>query len=157
MTRRAFAALFAALAGLPSPAADVSCIYDTVASSRDHTILSVAATEAGQAAALRTAGPLTLFAPTDAAFKKLDDAAVKRIATDPAAVKKLFEAHLAAGKLTEAELKKLAGKEVKTLGGRSLKVEDGKEGLRVGGAKVLASYPCSNGVIHVLDAVLPAK
>lgn len=159
MTRRTFtAALLAALAGLsrPAPGSDVSCIYDTLASSRDHTVLVAAAAEAKQTAALRNGGPLTLFAPTDAAFKRLDDAAVTKIAADSGAVQRLFQAHLAAGKLTETDLKKLSGRQIKTLGGGVLKVENGKDGLRVGGAKVVASYPCSNGVIHVLDVVLPA-
>lgn len=162
MTCRAFAAaLLAALLGLarpaPSPAADALCIHDTLAASRDHAVFFVAATEARQAAALRNAGPLTLFAPTDAAFKRLDDAAVKKIAADPDAVKKLFLAHLAPGKLSAADLAKVGGKEIKTLGGTVLKVENGKDGLRVGGAKVVATHQCSNGVVHVLDAVLPAK
>jgi uncharacterized surface protein with fasciclin (FAS1) repeats len=156
MTRRAFAAvLLAALAGFPSPAADVSCVYDTLASSRDHTVFIVAATEAKQAAALRNEGPFTVFAPTDAAFKKLDDATVKKVATDPDAVKKLVQAHLATGRLPAADLAKLAGKEIRTLGGAPLRIENGKDGLRVGGARVVASYECSNGVIHVLDAVVP--
>jgi uncharacterized surface protein with fasciclin (FAS1) repeats len=158
MTRRAFAAvLLAALAAVPSPAADVSCVYDTLASSRDHAVFIVAATEAKQVAALRNAGPFTVFAPTDAAFKTLDDATVQKIATDPSAVKKLVQGHLANGKLPAADLEKLAGKEIRTLGGTALKVEAGKDGLRVGGARVVASYECSNGVIHVLDAVLPTK
>jgi uncharacterized surface protein with fasciclin (FAS1) repeats len=160
MTRRTFAAAFAAaLAGLarpaPSPAADVESIYGVLGSLRAHTTLFVAAGEAEQAAALKGPGPLTLFAPTDDAFKNLAAGRVRDIATDPNAVPKLFQAHLAAGRVTEADLKKLDGREVRTLGGTALRVENGKDGLRVGGAKVLASIPCSNGVIHVIDGVLP--
>jgi uncharacterized surface protein with fasciclin (FAS1) repeats len=151
--------LLAALIGLarptPSPASDSASIYQTLATMKDHMILSVAVAEANEVAVLRAEGSVTLFAPTDAAFKKLDDATIKKVATDKDTVKKLFQSHLVNGKLTEEDLKKLDGKEIRTLQGTALKIEDGKDGLRVNGAKVVTSIPCSNGVIHVIDAVLP--
>jgi uncharacterized surface protein with fasciclin (FAS1) repeats len=160
MKRPLFApVLFAALLGLarpaPSPASDTASIFQTLAVMKDHTILFVAATEAKEVATLRADGPVTLFAPTDAAFKSLDDAAIKKIAADKDTVRKLFQSHLVNGKLTEEDLQKLDGKEIRTIQGTALKIENGKDGLRVNGAKVLASIPCSNGVIHVIDAVLP--
>ena len=154
------AIVLAALVGvvLPreAPAADTASIYDTLALMKDHSVLSVAVTEARETAALRGPGPFTLLAPTDAAFKKLDDATIKKIATDKETVKQLLHAHLVKGTWTAAELKKLAGKELSTLQWSTLKVEDAKDGLRVGGTKVVVTdVRCSNGAIHVIDAVLP--
>jgi uncharacterized surface protein with fasciclin (FAS1) repeats len=60
------------------------------------------------------------------------------------------------GKLTSAELKKLDGKELRTLQGTVLKVQSMQDGIHVGAAKIAtANIECSNGVIHVIDAVLP--
>ena len=150
-------ALVAILCSVPeAPASDAPSIYETLTLMKEHSVLSVAVTEAKEAAALKAQGPFTLFAPTDAAFKKLDAAAVKALATDREAVRRLLRAHLVTGKLTAGDLKKLAGKEVRTLQGGALKVEDAKDGLRVGGAKVtVTDVQCGNGVIHVIDAVLP--
>ena len=162
MTRLLFAAaLCAALLGLArppeSPASDTASIYQTLAVMKDHTILFVAVTEAKEAATLRGQGPFTLFAPADAAFKKLDDGSIRKIAGDAVTVKKLLQGHLVMGKVTLEDLKKLDGKELQTVGGTRLKVEVTKDDVRVGGAKLLfTDVECSNGLIHVTDAVLPA-
>jgi uncharacterized surface protein with fasciclin (FAS1) repeats len=152
----------AALAGLfasghaPAPASDATSIYETLATMKEHTILYVGVKEADEIKTLKGTGPFTLFAPTDAAFKKLDDATIKTIATDKAAVKKLLRAHLVVGKFTAEDLSKLGGKNLSTLQNTVLKVEATKDGLRVGGAKLVTTdIPCSNGVIHVVDVVLP--
>ena len=150
----------AALAGVfvsgHAPASDTTSIYETLATMKEHTILYVGVKEAGEITTLKGAAQFTLFAPTDAAFKKLDDATIKKIATDKAAVKKLLHAHLVMGKLTAEDLSKLDGKEIRTLQGNAVKIEVTKDGIRVGGAKVAtANIQCSNGVIHVVEVVLP--
>lgn len=161
MKARLFAAVaLAALLGLalptPAPAVDVSSIYDTLGLMKEHSVLYVAVTEAKETAALKGAGMFTLFAPTDAAFKALDAATIKKIAGNKAAVQQLLRAHLVAGKLAAADLKVLDGKEVRTLQGTALNVRDAKDGLRVGDAKLVTTdITCSNGVIHVIDVVLP--
>jgi uncharacterized surface protein with fasciclin (FAS1) repeats len=140
-----------------SPAVDTSSIYDTLRLMDNHTILYVAVTEAKEVAALKGEDQkLTLFAPTDEAFKKLDDDTIKKIATDKEAVRRLLRAHLMMGKLPTDKLKELDGKEMRTLQGNALRVTNGKDGLRVGGAKLaMSEVQCSNGVIHVIDMVLP--
>jgi uncharacterized surface protein with fasciclin (FAS1) repeats len=150
------AAIMGLLQPAVSPAADSVSIYDTLLTMKEHTILTVAVTEAKEVATLNGDGPYTLFAPTDAAFKKLDDATIKKIATDKAAVRKLLRTHVMPGKLTTAELNKLGGKTHRTLHGNEWPVQVLKEGYRVGGAKLLTTdIQCSNGVIHVIDTVLP--
>jgi uncharacterized surface protein with fasciclin (FAS1) repeats len=153
-------ALLAALIGvaLPerAPASDTGSIYDTLALMKDHTILFVAVTEGREVAALKGDGQYTLFAPTDEAFKKLDDATIKKIASDKDTVRQLLHAHLVLGKWTSDKLREANGKELRSLSGIPLKVTDTKDGLRVGGAKLTgANRQCSNGVIHVVDVVLP--
>ena len=159
MKGRLFAGFtLAALIGgaLAAPAADVASIYDTLALMNQHSVLYVAVSEAKEVAVLKGEGPYTLFAPTDAAFGELDAATVRAIATNKKTVKRLLNAHLVKGRLTTADLKKLDGQEVKTLQGGSLKVEVTKDGVRVGGVKVVATdIRSSNGVIHVVEKVLP--
>lgn len=154
------AAVLATVIGLALPgssrATGTESIYDTLALMKDHTVLNVAVIEAKEVAALKADGKFTLFAPTDAAFKALDDATIKKIATDKETVRQLLRAHLVAGKHAASDLKKLDGQNLKSLQGSAMKVENAKDGLRVGGAKLVTTdIICSNGVIHVIDAVLP--
>src|SRR5262245_13386530 len=116
-----------------APASDRASIYDTLAGMKNHTILLVAVNEAKEGPTLKSPGPHTLFAPTDAAFKKLDDATIQKIVTDKEMAKKIVQSHLMSGKLPGADLKGLTGKEVRMSNGTALKVEDIKDGLRVGG------------------------
>jgi uncharacterized surface protein with fasciclin (FAS1) repeats len=151
----AIVALAAALAlAARGPAADQKTIGETVAASRDHTILLVALTEAGLAESLEGKGPITLFAPTDAAFKKLGEEKLKELVKDRALLKKIVQAHVVAGKA-------LYAKDLAALGGKELngfKITANKEAVTIGGAKVApADVKCSNGVIHVIDAVLIPK
>jgi uncharacterized surface protein with fasciclin (FAS1) repeats len=152
--------VFAVLLGAALPpgarATDSSSIYKTLSERGDLTVLSVAVAEAKEVATLKGPGPYTLFAPTDTAFKNLPAAITKKIATDKEFVKKLVRAHLARGSRDAAALLAPGGKELPPLHGGALKIESAKDGLRVGGAKVVeANVGCSNGVIHVIDAVLP--
>lgn len=161
------AAVCGALVVQPAPAADRPTMYEALTQMKDHTVLYVAVTEAKEDAALKEDGNLTLFAPTDAAFKKLGATAVKQLATDKAAVRRLVRAHLMNDRyLTKKppeykgkELRTLTefdGKELPTLAGNSLKVEKTGDVFRVGGAKIEeADRVCSNGVIHIIDTVLP--
>ena len=138
-----------------SVAADQKTIGETIAASKDHTILVVALTEAGLVESLEGKGPLTLFAPTDAAFKKLGEEKIKELVKDRALLKKIVQAHAVTGKaLSAKDLVALDGKEV-----NGFNVVANKQGMTVGGAKITsADVKCSNGVIHVINTVLvPAK
>lgn len=160
MKTRLFAAVaLAVLCGAPmpsaAPASDTDSIYGRLTGMKDYAVLHVAVIEAKARPALQADGPYTLFAPSDAAFKKLDDAAIKLIATDKKAVLKLVGGHLVEGNYTTKELAEYEGKELRTLSGRTLKVEKMGDSFRVGGAKVVeADLRCSNGVIHIVDTVL---
>jgi len=61
--------------------------------------------------------------------------------------------HVVPGRVTAAQVAKL--KSAKTVEGQSLRIEAGKSGVMVNTAKVVkADIACSNGIIHVIDAVL---
>lgn len=159
MNARTFAAaVLVALLGClqPARASDRGTIYSTLTADERTTVLAVAAKEAGAIALLKGKDEYTLFAPTDAAFRKLGDEAIGQIAGNAKAVEKLLRAHLVKGKYTTAALKKkaAAGESLPTVSGEQLKIEDRADGLFVGGVKIEASdLECSNGVIHLLGGV----
>jgi uncharacterized surface protein with fasciclin (FAS1) repeats len=132
-------------------------VADELLASKEHTILVTAVKEAGLVESLKSKGPITLFAPTDAAFRNLGDDTIQAMVKDKTLVKNLVQAHIVEGKLTVAELAKLDGQQVKTLGGTTLKVA-GKNGTTVGDAKLAkADVACKNGTFLSIDRVLPLR
>jgi uncharacterized surface protein with fasciclin (FAS1) repeats len=154
-------ALVASLVAI-TPAArseEAKTIAGVVAGSKDHTILLALVKEAGLAETLSGKGEWTVFAPTDAAFKKIDADTLAKVKGDKALLKKILLAHVVKGTVLSTDVVKLDGKEVETVEGTKFKVEvDGKT-VSFGGAKVIAAdVKASNGVVHVIDTVLmPGK
>lgn len=117
--------------------------------------LAAALTAAGLVETLQGPGPFTVFAPTDEAFKKLPAGTVEDL-LKPENKKKLTDIltyHVVAGKVLAADVVKL--KEAKTVQGKAVKitVKDGK--VQVDAANVTKTdIAASNGVIHVIDAVI---
>ena len=141
----------------PAPAA--KDVVDIAIGSPDHTTLVQAVTAAGLVETLKGAGPFTVFAPTNAAFNALPagtvDGLLKPESKD--ALTKILTYHVVSGSVKAADLKD--GQKVKTLQGEELTVsiKDGK--VMINGANVTtADLEGSNGVVHVIDAVLmPSK
>jgi uncharacterized surface protein with fasciclin (FAS1) repeats len=137
---------------LPADRAD---IVDTAVGAGSFGTLVKAVQAAGLEEALRGAGPFTVFAPSDAAFAKLDPATLASL-LEPRNREKLagiLKFHVVAGAVESSGLKGTT--RVKTLNGQELEIvaRDGKvsvNGAQVTGADVMAG----NGVIHVIDAVL---
>lgn len=152
-------AAVAALVFAAGPArAEEKTIADIVAGSKDHTILLKAVTEAGLADTLKEKGPFTVFAPTDAAFKKLGEETIKKVISDKELLKKILLAHVVEGNVMAADVVKLNGKDVKTLQGTEFKVDVNGKTVMLGKAKVTATdLKASNGVVHVIDTVLMPK
>ncbi|MEM7262132.1 MAG: fasciclin domain-containing protein [Planctomycetota bacterium] len=120
--------------------------------------LLAAAKAAGLVDALTKGGPYTVFAPTDAAFAKLPKGTVESL-LEPANKDQLaaiLKFHIVPGRVySDAITKPLTPK---TLMGQTLHVQPTKAGVKVGEAKVVAAdVDASNGVIHVVDAVLLPK
>ena len=89
-------------------------------------------------------GPFTLFAPTDAAFKKLPEGALQELLADKAKLTTLLRYHVVPGRVTAAEI--LSSQTLKTAAGQDWPTGD----LGV----VHADIPAGNGIIHVVDKVL---
>jgi hypothetical protein len=107
---------------------------------------------------LKGAGPYTVFAPTDEAFAKLPKGTVESLLKpeNKDKLKAILLIHVVPGSVMAADVVKL--KEAKTAGGSAVKIStDG--GVKVGTAKGMANVTktdikASNGVIHVIDAVI---
>jgi uncharacterized surface protein with fasciclin (FAS1) repeats len=121
--------------------------------------LLTAATKAGLVDTLKSAGPFTVFAPTDEAFAKVPKATLDALLGNPEKLKAVLLYHVVAGKVMAADVLKMKdGSEVKTVNGKSFKLHLHGGVVKVDGATVIKTdIETSNGVIHVIDSViLPA-
>jgi uncharacterized surface protein with fasciclin (FAS1) repeats len=127
--------------------------------SPDHTTLVTALKTAEYVDVLTNAGPFTVFAPTNAAFDKLPAGTVEGLLKPEKKddLRNILEYHVFVGVLKPDML--ADGQTYGQVNGQNITIgnKDGK--LTVNGANVIASIPASNGIIHVIDAVLlpPAK
>ena len=130
-------------------------IVEIAVSAGSFKTLVAAVQAAGLVDALKGEGPLTVFAPTDEAFDKLPEGTVENL-LKPENKDKLIAIltyHVVPGRVTAGEVVNLDS--AKTINGRSLKISarDGK--VMVDDARVTATdIMASNGVIHVIDAVV---
>ena len=128
-------------------------IVDTAVADGRFTTLVAAVQAAGLVDALKGEGPLTVFAPTDDAFAALPEGTVEVLLADIPALTDILLYHVVDGKVMAADVVELAS--APTLQGQSadIVVEDGK--VMVDGAEVIITdIETSNGVIHVIDAVI---
>jgi uncharacterized surface protein with fasciclin (FAS1) repeats len=117
--------------------------------------LVAAAQAAGLVEALQGDGPLTVFAPTDEAFAALPDGTVESLLLpeNVEALQAILLYHVVAGKVMSSDLSGVVI--APTLEGSDIEIIAGSGGVTVNGANVIAAdVPASNGVIHVIDAVL---
>jgi uncharacterized surface protein with fasciclin (FAS1) repeats len=97
-------------------------------------------------------GPFTVFAPTDEAFKKLPTGALDALLKDTAKLKAIMSYHVITGHVLAQDLK---SGEVMTVQGSPLTAAVSSSDVRVNGAHVRQrDITASNGVIHVIDAVI---
>jgi uncharacterized surface protein with fasciclin (FAS1) repeats len=133
-------------------------IVDTAVAAGSFTTLVAAVTAAGLVDTLKGEGPFTVFAPTDAAFAALPEGTVADL-VKPENKDKLtaiLTLHVMSGKVMAADVAGTTATPA-SVNGEALHV-DGTHGVTVNGAKVVtADIECTNGVIHVIDAVLLPK
>ncbi len=128
--------------------------------SADHSTLVAALKQAELVTSLSNAGPFTVFAPTNAAFDKLPAGTVDGLMKDDkkADLQNILQYHVAVAVYKTENMKD--GQVIGQANGDNitLSVKDGKVMVN-GSANIVASIPASNGIIHVIDAVLlpPAK
>ncbi|MBB1283020.1 fasciclin domain-containing protein [Flavisolibacter sp. BT320] len=133
-------------------------IVQNAVASPDHSTLVAAVQAADLASTLSGTGPFTVFAPTNAAFEKLPAGTVDNL-LKPESKQQLTNVltyHVVPGTYRAADLKD--GQKLKTVQGNELTVmmKDGK--VMIDGATVTTpDLVSSNGVIHVLDAVVMPK
>jgi uncharacterized surface protein with fasciclin (FAS1) repeats len=109
--------------------------------------------QAGLAGALSGPRPLTVFAPTDAAFAKVPKATLAALAKDKSKLKGVLLYHVVSGKFSAAQV--VERKLLTTLEGGTLSVRTRDGNVYVNRARVIkANVMASNGVIHVINQVL---
>jgi uncharacterized surface protein with fasciclin (FAS1) repeats len=146
------------LAFLTALAVAQQTALDVVTSSPVHkTLAQLAGTLPAIVDVLRSGGPLTLFAPTDDAFAKLDEGTRNAVTSNSTLLAQVLQYHVIAGVAfdpTKAEPKSFP----KTALGQALgvTVDAGRVTLQfgLGSSTVTGSVPTSNGVVHVVDTVL---
>lgn len=142
------------LTAISAPVAMEKDIVTTAVEAGSFKTLAAALTAADLVGALQGEGPFTVFAPTDDAFKNLPAGTVEEL-LKPENKEKLqavLKYHVVSGNIMAGDV--LKATEVETLQGSKAPI-----GLTIGGANiVMTDIKCSNGVIHVIDAViLPGK
>src|SRR3954452_145489 len=128
-------------------------IVDTAVAAGSFNTLVTAVKAAGLVGTLKGKGPYPVFAPNDAAFAKLPPGTVESLLKNKAKLAAILKYHVIPGRVKAADV---AGKSLKvaTVQGQPVSV-DGSLGVRVNDARVIQpDIEASNGIIHVIDAVL---
>lgn len=129
--------------------------------SKDHTTLVAAVKAAELVDALSNAGPFTVFAPTNAAFDKLPAGTVDGLLKPEKkeALTDILQYHVSVGVFKPEMFQD--GQSIGQVNGGNITITKKADGIYVNGnAKIIASIPASNGIVHVIDGVLtppPAK
>ena len=135
-------------------------IVDNAMGSSDHTTLVAAVKAAGLVETLKSAGPFTVFAPTNAAFDKLPAGTVNSLVTPEMkpTLTKILTYHVVPGRFMASDLKNgqtLTTVEGETLtvmkSGNSVMLKDAKGGMST---VTIPNVVSSNGITHVVDTVL---
>ena len=157
MFKRIIAAtlLFISLASTSTAGGHSKDIVDTAVAAGSFETLVTAVAAADLVDVLKGEGPFTVFAPVDAAFTALPEGTVETL-LKPENKSKLADIltyHVLSGKVMSSEIigKKL---EVTMVNGSTARI-DATDGVKIAGANVIqADIETSNGVIHVIDAVI---
>jgi uncharacterized surface protein with fasciclin (FAS1) repeats len=156
-------AVVAVAVSLAAPAATARTteeknIVQTAVAAGQFKTLAKLLTRAGLAGALTQPGPYTVFAPTDAAFKKVPKKTLNALLKNKAKLKAVLLYHVVPGKVTAADVVKLTT--AKTLNGKSVRIRVSGSNVFVNSAKVTTpDVMATNGVTHVINRVLipPAR
>jgi uncharacterized surface protein with fasciclin (FAS1) repeats len=138
-----------------APAKDIVAV---AAGNGQFTTLVAAVKAAGLVETLQGAGPFTVFAPTDAAFAKLPAGTIEALLADKMKLASILTYHVVPGKVSSGDIVKTGGARPATVNGAPINVTVRDGSVYVDAARVTtADVQASNGVIHVIDAViLPA-
>lgn len=130
-------------------------IVDIAIAAGNFTTLVAALQAADLVATLKGAGPFTVFAPTDDAFKKLPAGTVDALLKDKAKLAGILTYHVIGSKVLS---KDISSSDSATVQGTTVKVVLAGGSVHVNDAKVIkADIEATNGVIHAIDTVLMPK
>ena len=127
-------------------------VADTIARNPELSTLNSLVQKAGLADTLKAAGPYTVFAPTNDAFKAVPAKTLDELGKDPARLKEVLSYHVLPAKMTSAEVK---NGNAKTAQGANLALA--KAGTFVTVEEAMVQTPditATNGVVHTVDRVL---
>ena len=129
-------------------------VLNIAVKSPDHSTLVAAVQAADLENALVNAGPLMVFAPTNDAFDALPAGTVEDLLKpeNKDALANILKYHVTPGNYSKEFLKKFT--KLGQANDQNVTVEVKGEDVFVGGAKIIASVPASNGIIHVVDKVM---
>ena len=146
----------AVLAGCASTSQPVS-LAETIAARPQLSTLNGLIIKAGLTDTLKSAGPFTVFAPTNEAFAKVPAKTMEALASDPAQLKAVLTYHVISGKVMLADVK---NGNSKTVNGANVALSRAGDFMTVEEALVQTpDISALNGVVHIVDSVLlpPAK
>ncbi|MBX9816488.1 MAG: fasciclin domain-containing protein [Burkholderiaceae bacterium] len=147
------AALLTSMVGCATRPAPVD-VAQTLANTPSLSTLNSLVSQAGLSAALKTGGPFTVFAPSNDAFKAMPAKTMDELAKNPEKLKALLAYHVVPAKLMAADVK---NSNVKSVQGSMLALSKAGDFVTVETAAVIqADIAATNGVVHVVDTVLPA-
>ena len=130
-------------------------IVDTAIATDQFNTLATALEAAGLVETLKGEGPFTVFAPTDEAFKKIDQATLKNL-LNPENKDKLIAVltyHVVSGKVMSSDI--TGDIESATLNGKNIAIKLMNGKVMINEATVIgADVEATNGVIHIIDTVL---
>lgn len=132
-------------------------VLDIAMQSKDHTTLVAAVQAADLENALVNAGPLMVFAPTNEAFDQLPEGTVEDLLKPENKDKlaNILKYHVTPGNYDKEFLKKF--KKLGQANNEYVEVTVEGDDVYVGGAKIIASVPAGNGIVHVVDKVILPK
>ena len=140
-----------AAAGAPvTPSGD---IVATLQASGQFTTLLKALDATNLTAVLKGAGPLTLFAPTDAAFAALPPGELDKLMADKAGLQQLLVYHIVNAKVDSSKIVGAKGP-IPSAAGKPIYVDGSATPAKANDASIVADVTVSNGVIHAVDKVL---
>ena len=143
-------ALLAACA--TQPVSTPVSVAETIAHDPNLSTLNGLVAKSGLAETLKAAGPYTVFAPTNDAFKAVPAKTMNELAHDPAKLKAVLSYHVVPGKMMAADVK---NGNAKTAEGANVALSKAGEFVTVEDAMVQQSdIVATNGVVHTVDRVL---
>lgn len=133
---------------------DVGTIVEVATDAGSFMTLLAAAEAAGLVDTLNGAGPFTVFAPTDEAFAALPEGTVEGLLEDPAALSEILLYHVVSGEVLAADVVGLTSATSVQGSDIAITVDGGTVTLNGSSNVVTTDIDASNGVIHVIDAVI---